>query len=174
MVVDPVAVRPKKEQETKKIDIFNVNLNSGKVPSKDIACSVMEQTGSMNPGSESGELKSEVDMGVCLSLQGGKINEKGVRETVIPVIRGCVNITCGMQTIPALIDTGATASFISPKLIHSLQATGVNIQLTPTRDRVVLADNKSYKVYNKASFPFSIESAEYLNEIRRASCRERV
>ena len=69
-----------------------------------------------------------------------------------------------MQNIPALIDTGATASFISTKLIHSLQAAGMNIQLTPTRDRVVLADNKSYKVYNKASFPFTIESAEYLND----------
>ena len=63
-----------------------------------------------------------------------------------PLVKGCVTVTIASMSFPALIDTGASVSFISAKLVGVLHKANHPITFFRIKDRVVLADNKSYSI----------------------------
>ena len=79
----------------------------------------------------------------------------------VPLAEGHITVTIGNKTMPVLIDTGASVSFINPKLIQSLHKQGYPINLTKIRDRVALADNKVYNINFKATLAIHINGKRF-------------
>ena len=78
---------------------------------------------------------------------------------------GCVLVTMGNKCFPVLVDTGASVSFINPKLVSSLSKEGCPMIINKIRDKVSLADNKAYKVTHRVTLNIQIEGTNHYETI---------
>ena len=73
------------------------------------------------------------------------------KHVFVPLSEGCVFIQIGKSKMPVLVDTGASVSFINPRLVTSLHKQGLPILITKIRDKVALADDKVYNINHKVT-----------------------
>ena len=103
---------------------------------------------------------------VYINIKGDRLGaeERQVGESVklaIPLRNGCIQINVGNKSIPALIDTGATVSFINPKLVLSLINSGHNVILARHHTKVALADNTVYTISKRATLDINIQGTTF-------------
>ena len=80
---------------------------------------------------------------------------------LMPLINGCLNVKFHGIEIPALVDSGATLSFISKRFFSKLLYQGSVKKLYHTRNKVILADNKAYSIRIVASVALSINGRQF-------------
>ena len=71
---------------------------------------------------------------------------------------GCVRVQVGEEIIWALIDTGASVSFISSEFLVNIRDQGVVVTEVNITDSVALADNTVYQINSKVSMLITVHN----------------
>ena len=74
----------------------------------------------------------------------------------VPMTDGCVRVQVGEEIIWALIDTGASVSFISSEFLVNIRDQGVVVTEVNITDSVALADNTVYQINSKVSMLITV------------------
>ena len=126
--------------------------------------SMLSNSTSVSPEDEPIDNNWDVEEGAAnieLTSEGEEEDEAGERtgeyvHLCVPLTAGCVQITVGHRCFPALVDTGASVSFINPKLVSALHADNYPMVISEIKDSVSLADNKVYEITHKVSMLIEI------------------